>query len=231
MKIDRILFWFKDGNQELIELNKRFYGLSVLLGRLLNKYYVGKKIKFINLDLATENTYDIHKNLPKNRSYYYGGHLRFYGVFDRQEFESLSFNKQKLQLWEKTHEFLSISSRETKNLPLMDAVNKAFKEGLDIELNTNLELLKTEFESNGAHFTAFVIVMFDLEHMTSKIVLKQKDETVFEKEIDKTENGVEMFLDIYKKIEKTDNYIVIKGHGEIDYLPLKISLKNIPSLN
>lgn len=50
MKIERTLFWFRDGNEKLLHLNEYFYGLSVLLNNLLNDKYEGKRIQFINID-------------------------------------------------------------------------------------------------------------------------------------------------------------------------------------
>ena len=77
MNIERTLFWFKDGDELLISINEDFFGLATLLNRLLNEKYNGKKIKFINLDFATDKTYDLHTNLPKEHPYYFGGHLRY----------------------------------------------------------------------------------------------------------------------------------------------------------
>lgn len=90
MKIDRTLFWFKDGDEQLISLSDIFFGLATLLNRLLNEKYEAKKIKFINIDFSTNKTYELYPALPKGEPYFYNGHLRYFGVFDKNKFSNLS---------------------------------------------------------------------------------------------------------------------------------------------
>src|SRR5438128_494733 len=50
MKIGRTLFWFKDGDEQALDLNERFFAYGTFLNRLLNEHYSGKKLKFININ-------------------------------------------------------------------------------------------------------------------------------------------------------------------------------------
>jgi hypothetical protein len=72
MKIGRTLFWFEDGDESLSTIDHDFYGLSILLNRLLNEKYDGKSIQFINIYFSTEKTYELYPNLSKEKHYYYG---------------------------------------------------------------------------------------------------------------------------------------------------------------
>ena len=56
MKIDRTLFWFIDGENQLNLVNDDFFGIATLLNRLMNETYDGKKIKFINIEFSTDRT-------------------------------------------------------------------------------------------------------------------------------------------------------------------------------
>lgn len=90
MNIERTLFLFQDGDERVNNLSDDYFGLGNLLNRLLNEVYDGKKIKFINLYFHTNKTYALYPVIPKEESYYYGGHLKYYGVFDKEQFEKLS---------------------------------------------------------------------------------------------------------------------------------------------
>ena len=63
--------------------------------------------------------------------------------------------------------------------------------------------------------------------MYSKFTLEKSGEIVYEKDIDKTKNGVEFFLEIYKAIEFDGKNIIIKGRTDVSYLPLKIPLNPV----
>lgn len=222
MKITRTLLWFKDGEEVLLQLNERFFGLSTLLNRLLNENYDGKKIKFINIDFSTEKTYKIHIDLPQNDAYYYGGHLRYYGVFDLEKFEKLSDIEQNKLAWNKACDYLRLASKLTKNEKLFEACNYAYKKGMELGLNPDYRVIENDINIFGKKLRASVWINFNQEGMTSKFTLEENSNILFEKKIDKAKHGIEFFLEIYKKIEISGNEITIEGHKEIEYLPLKI---------
>lgn len=92
-KIERVLFWFKDGGEDLTTLNNQFFGLAILLNRLINEVYEGERIKFINIDFASDEKYKIFPQIAKNFIHYYnrgGGHLRYYGELDFMDFYNLN---------------------------------------------------------------------------------------------------------------------------------------------
>jgi hypothetical protein len=227
MKIERVLFWFKDGNEMLTGLNEDFFALGILLNRLLNEKYDGKKIKFINLDFATSGTYELHPSLPKEEPYYYGGHLRYYGVFDKGHFDKLSRAEQNKYLWDKAFKNLSKSADLLKNRKLQEAAEFAHKKGIEINLNPDYRMVEADISVSGQQLKASVWVNFKEDGMYSKLTLEKGGETVFEKDIDRTRKGVEFFLEMYQGIELENNNIVIKGHNGVDYLPLKIPLDQV----
>ncbi len=54
MKIERTLFWFKDEDGQLTNLDDSYFAWGTMLNRLLNQVYNGKRIKFINIDFITD---------------------------------------------------------------------------------------------------------------------------------------------------------------------------------
>lgn len=225
MKIDRTLFWFKDGDEALLPLNERFFAYGTLLNRLLNETYNGKKIKFINIDFSTEETYVLHKNLPKNSAYAYNGHLRYFGVINLENFAELDEYEQKYFLWDKAYKYLNILSDETKNKDLKAAVEHAYKSGLANKLNPDFRVVVSEIVIHGVRLIASIWINFERDEMYSKLTLSKDNEIIFEKNIDKTKNGVEFFLEMYKAIEVQGDSIVIKGHKDVDYLPLYVPIE------
>lgn len=227
MKIDRILYWFCDGDEMLPPLNEVFFGVGVLLNRLLNEFYDGKKLKFINLEFSTEKTYELHSNIPRDEPYYYGGHLTYYGLFNRVEFNTLNWTEKKRHVWDRTHQYLIKSAESMKNKKLIEAVDKAYSKGLDLGLNPDYRMVESDIIILGQELKVSVWVNFKEDGMYSKLTLEDRESILFEKHIDKTKNGVEFFLEMYKSVNLENDNIVIKGLRDVDYLPLKIPLQEI----
>lgn len=224
MNIERTLFWFKDGDEQLMSINEDFFGVSTLLNRLLNEKYDGKKIKFINLDFSTNMTYELHPALPKDTSYHYGGHLRYYGVLDLAKFNLLNWSKKKHYVWERAYDYIKKSAEATKNKKLLDAVEYAYSKGIEKNLNPDFRLLDIIINISNHQFRSSLWIIFKEDGMYSKLSIENDAEVVFEREIDKTQKGVEFFLEIYKALEFDGSNIIIKGQKDVDYLPLKIPL-------
>jgi len=227
MKIDRTLFWFKDGDEQLNNLTNDFFGLSFLLNRLLNEKYDGKKIKFINIDFLTENTFKLYPILPRETPYYYNGHLRYYGLFDLNLFESLSIEEQYNFVWEKAHKYLIEAAKSNKNPKLMEAANYAYEKGYELELNPDFKVVDVLIPIEGNEIRASIWILFQNDGMVSKFTLQRSENLIFEKVLDKTEKGVEIFLEMYKAIVIENGNIIIKGRKDIASLPLKIPLSQI----
>jgi hypothetical protein len=229
MKIGRTLFWFKDGNDVLLSLNERFFGLGTLMNRLLNEVYKGPSIKFINVDFATEKTYVLNPILPKEKPYYYGGHLTFYGLFDRSHFDKLQIGEQASFLWNRAFEYLTIAAKSIPNEKLQTAVEYAYKKGFAIDLNPDYRLVEASVSLLGHSLKASIWVNFRENEMISKLILEEQGKTIYEQEIDHSKNGVEFFLEMYKDIEVIADSIVIKGRKDAANLPMKIPLEKIIS--
>ena len=224
MNIERTLFWFQDRDEQITSLSEDFFGLSILLNRLLNEKYDGKKIKFVNIYFYTDKTYEMYPMLPKETPYYFGGHLKYYGAFNKMEFMSLNKLEQYKLVWRNTHKYLIESANAMKNNKLAESADYAYHKGLLVDLNPDYRLLETSVTISGKHIRASVWINFKEDGMYSKLTIEEEEVVIFEKEIDKTKNGVEFFLEMYKSIVFEGNDIVIKGRKDVDYLPLKIGL-------
>jgi hypothetical protein len=216
------------GDEMLITLNEDFFGLATLLNRLVNNKYEGKKIKFINIDFATTRTYELHNKIPKDQAYYFGGHLRYYGLFNREEFNKLSKIEQNKYIWDQAFEYLNRSAKFINNHKLLEALSYAYTEGLSLSLNPNFRVVEKDFNINEQKVKASVWINFAEDGMYSKITLEKSGKVFFEKQIDKVKKGNEFFLEIYKDIEIDHHNIIIKGRKDVDYLPLKIPFSVIP---
>ena len=227
MNIGRTLYWFKDGDETLISLNEDFFGLGTLLNRLLNEKYDGKKVKFINIDFSTNKTYELFPILPKNEPYYYGGHLRYYGLFDLNQFNEFNWDEKKLYVWENSIQYIKKSADFIKNKKLLDAAEYAYNKGFENDLNPDYRLLESNFFVSEKQFHTSLWINFKENGMSSKLTIENEGKVIFEMEIDKTPKGIEFFLEMYKEMEFDGDNIIIKGLKGVDYLPLKIPMKNI----
>ncbi|MHA3789598.1 hypothetical protein ACX0HA_15410 [Flavobacterium hauense] len=224
MNIERTLFWFND-KESLININDDFFGIGILLNRLLNEIYNGKKIKFINIEFNTEETYNLYPIMPKDSPYYYGGHLTYYGIFDLSEFNTLSIEGKTKYIWDKAYHYLTKSAEEMKNRDLLEAAKYAYNKGLKIGLNPDYRIVETDVIISGETIKAAVWINFKEDGMYSTFTLEKEGFIIFEKNIDKTKKGIEFFLEMYKAISFENNIFIVKGRKDVEYLPLKISLK------
>lgn len=222
MKIDRTLFWFKNGDESLLILNDYFFSLGNLLNRLLNEVYNGKKIKFININFYSNDTYHLYPVLPKNEPHFGGGHLRYNGLLDFLKFDVLGEEAQKYFIWGKSFEYLQKTARELKNDDLLEASQYAYQKGIEMKLNPDYRMVEADVMLFGQPLKAAIWLNFKEDKMYSKLTLEKNEEIIFEKHIDKTKNGIEFFLVMYKGIEVKDNVVIVKGHKDVDYLPLEI---------
>lgn len=227
MKIKRTLFWFEDGDKVLTGLNEDFFGLAILLNRLLNEKYNGKNIKFLNIYFSTEKTYQSTPHIKRGSAYFYGGHMHCYGEFDEEQFHSLGWPERQKFIWDKAYHYLCEAAKFLKNEELLNATEYANKKGIELNLDPDYRLVEAELDVCGQKLKASVWVDFRKDGMYSKFTLEKGTEIVFEMPIDKTKNGVEFFLEIYKEIKVENENILIKGHREVDYLPLKIPFGDV----
>jgi hypothetical protein len=51
------------------------------------------------------------------------------------------------------------------------------------------------------------------------------ERSVFEKVIDKTKKGVEMFLEIFKNIISVGNIIIINGPKDVEGFPISVTIE------
>lgn len=227
MNIGRTLFWFKDGNESLIDLDERFFSLATLLNRLMNEVYNGKKIEFINIDLSTQKTYDLYPILPKGREYFYGKQLKFYGTIDLAEFVKFSDEKQRHFIWQLAFEYLQLAAKALNNKELTQASEYAFFKGLDLDLDPDFKVVETSSFIGGRSLNFAIWINFRKEGMYSNLIVEKDGERIFQRELDKTKNGIEFFLEMYKSIQVDENMIIVKGRKDVSYLPLRIPMNEV----
>jgi len=230
MTIDRTLFWFRDGNDQIISLSEDFFGLSNLLNRLLNEKYAGRRIKFINIYFCTPRTYELYPTPPEEIINFHGGHLTYYGKFEKEEFTKLSTLAQYQFVWEQACKYLSESASKMKNDKLLSAIKYAYERGYEIHFDTSFEVLKQDVFINGELIKASIWILFGDKEMTSKLTLQRNGKLVYEEQLARTNNGVEVFLELYKTISVEGNHIVIQGRKDVEGLPVFIPISEIKKM-
>lgn len=227
MKIGRTMFWFKDGREAFYSLTEDFFGLATLLNKLLNEKYSGKRIQFINIDFATARTYELFPVLPKDQPYYYKTQLRYYGLFDKDNFLKLDKESQAMFIWSKVYEYLSKAAKLIKNESLFEATAYAYEKGIEINLNTDYPVLTKKVMISGNEVEASLWIFFRDDAMYSSFRVTKNGKIIFEKNIDKGGKSVEFFLEMYTAIDFDGSGFIIRGKHDVENLPLKIPLTEI----
>ncbi|TPG36296.1 hypothetical protein [Flavobacterium pectinovorum] len=222
--IERTLLRFNDGIDAINLLNDRFNFLAILLNRLLSEKYNGKKIKFLNI-FFYETSEKLLKAYGKEYFlHYYGGQFTYKKVIDYDYFYSLSFNDQKIFIWEKACEMLQFAGKELKNESLLISSEYAYNKGLEMNLNADYRMIENDVVLFEENYKAAVWVNFLDNKMEANFTLEKDNNIVLKKIIDQVPNGNVFFLTMFKKIEQKDSdTIIIKGLKDADYLPLEIN--------
>ncbi|SFH01478.1 hypothetical protein SAMN05421739_10563 [Pontibacter chinhatensis] len=223
--IDRLLFWFYDGEEKLDENTKRFFPLAMLLNRLLNETYEGKKIKFLNLKFYTQASYEGNQQLELNYTHSYGGHVHHNALFNRTELEALALPEQKKLLWKRACETLNLVAHDLRNASLSVSAGTAYDKGIEIGLNEDFVMRCANFQIHGHLVKVSILARFVGDRVFSILTVQSDNELILEDEIDRTDSDIEFFYTIYKKIElDKSNNIVIKGHYGVGYLPMTVPI-------
>lgn len=221
LTIERSLFWFIN-QDDLVDLNHKFYFLGNLLNRLLCHEYNGKKLKFLNLEFYNNSDKLIKAYGKEYFLHYYGGQLTYKKVVDLNYFLKLNYEGQKLFIWEQAYEMLQFASKELKNDSLLISSDYAYKKGLELNLNADYRMIDKEVVLFGVNYKAAVWLNFLENEMHANFTLEKDNNIVFKKYIEKGPNGMGFFFVMFKKIEQIDNLIIIKGVKDLEYLPLKL---------
>jgi hypothetical protein len=219
----RLLFWFRDSDFQLYDYTVKFGPLAMLLCRLINENYSGKKIKFININFCSPQIYIDNKSLKENYTHEFGGDIRHNSIFYKNEFDKLDFEIQKKQLWNFLFEIMLKIASDTKNIDLKSSVESAFKKGIENGLLEDfilLEEIKTIKEKN---IRVELWANFENSKVFANLKIYVDNDIKYSKLIDSSSSDNEFFYTMFKKIiiDEKGN-IVIKGHYEIEYLPIKI---------
>lgn len=225
--IGRTLLWVKNENGNDQILTEKVYFLSVLLGRLLNRYYKGPSFKLINIYFCTQSYYEKFPQIELGDVHYVrhnNGVLAYQGFIDIQLFESLDSKGQALLLWKNAIDYLVISGKKIGNYNLVQSSEKALVEGLQTNLVADYRVIEKSFTTRNGSFLAAVWINFNENSMSSKFAIENNGIIVFEQAIDETRLGIEYFLEIYKSIIVEGEIAIVFGDKDVDYLPLKIKI-------
>ncbi|WP_342333214.1 hypothetical protein [Pedobacter sp. FW305-3-2-15-E-R2A2] len=177
-KIERILFWFKDGDVPLHELTPKYFGLATLLKNLINLRYTGKKIKFVNLKFSSRRTFELYPVIPENHVHSgrdSGGRLTVYGVINFHDFNTLNEDEKTRFLWEEAHRVLSICAKSTKNDSLLEANDFAYRRGIETNFNTDYQLMEREIVLDKILYENSKIWNYCSVCFTSNIFIPKQD--------------------------------------------------------
>lgn len=102
----------------------------------------------------------LHPILPKDEAYYYGGHLKYYGLFDVYQFNFLSWNEKKIYVWGKAYIYIKKSAVFIENHQLFDALEYAYSKGIEINLNPDYRLMELNIAVSEQQFIVALWINF-----------------------------------------------------------------------
>lgn len=228
MKIERVLFHFKIGNESLNETNLDFFEIGYLLTRLLNNYYVGKKkLKFVNIYFCTEETFELFPLAPKGGYHFGGGDLTCYLLFDYELFKSCTDLEKIKYVWKAGCEIFREFALDKKNKELAEAIDLGYAQGFNINFNPDYQVVQDTINVFDRELDASIWIAFEKDAMYSKLVIEYKGTVIFRADLESASRGNEFFFVMYKGIVVKDDKIVIKAQREADPATLKFRLKDL----
>jgi hypothetical protein len=226
----RLLFWFRDSDSQLYNYTVKFGPLAMLLSRLINENYTGKKIKFININFCSSQVYIDNKGIKENYTHEFGGDIRHNSIFYKNEFDKLDFQNQKKQLWNSLLEIMFKIASDTNNSNLKSSIEIAHRKGIEYDLLEDFILLEEIKVIKGKKIKAELWATFENSKVFANLKIYVDEVMKYSKLIDSSTSENDFFYTMFKKIDIDKNAnLVIKGHSEVEYLPLKIALDELIS--
>lgn len=223
--IEKVFISFSDENGPINDLNKKFYGTSFLLQSLINKYLNNENFKLISIEFKTQSYFDKFPEPEKNYIHFYNGPkkvIRCYPEIDLSFFNNKTDKELIKYIWTISCEMLKKAFESTKKDSLINLIEDVYKEGNDIDLNTTYCALNNLFTINSREFNAKINYHFKDKGARVYLSIYEKNTLLWELKLDETDQNYEFFFEMFKKIEYTPDYIIIKGDKDVEYLPLKI---------
>jgi hypothetical protein len=226
--IVRLMFWFRDGEEQLYEYTVKFGSLAMLLNRLISENYLGKKINFLNIYFNTQSTYDHYEKLELNYTHSGGGNIQHNSIFLREEFDPKPIAEQKRLLWDLALGVMIKIADDTENFDLKTCSETAYKKGIEQSLREDFILLRESNKIEENELKAELWAEFEENKVSARFKIFNNEELIFNKVIDSTRPDVEFFYEMYKKIIfDPKGKIIIKGHYEVEYLPLIVEVSEL----
>lgn len=241
-KIKRFQLVFRHKEDRLGYFENTIFPLAMLFMHSINKYYSAGKADINVIDFWTEATYKIYPTRECGFTTFFRG-LTHFTKIEESFFTELTYQERKSYLWERVYQIFKEILPKVKQFDLLEAVEKAYQDGLAVGLNPDFRVLEKDVILYDIHFKASVWMTFNednissfntpfrqfdgqhlfTEDVISKFTLERDGVVVYERELDTGSMGNEYFLTVYKKIEQIkENTLVIKGHYDMETLPLKI---------
>jgi len=187
-------------------------------------------MKFVNIYFRTLKYYNANPNMVKNHLHYYNGHFTYDDVFDIEGFNKMKSKEQDYFIWNRACSILKESAGVLNNINLESAIEKVRQKGIDLNLNADFRKIEKVISLFDLSLLASVWICFNEGEMLSKFTLEDKNRVIYEFDMDKTKKCNGFFLVMYKDIKVKNSTVTIKGHKDVDYLPLKIPIR-IEDLN
>jgi hypothetical protein len=219
--IDRALVWFKDGNGTRLDLNYKYYPLSVLYTSLLRERYQGKKIQFINVNFKSEKHYQLYPKDLRHNLHFHGGHFNYNDVFDFDHFNAMSEEQKKIFIWCRVNEIMAAAAETLGNTELEKANEYAYNTGMERSLNADYKILETEVVLFEQAVKAAIWYMFKEDGMYSYLVLTRDEKELFRKELAKGALGNPFFLVMYKRITANRDTLTIEYVRSAETRPVR----------
>lgn len=225
-RIERTLMSFYDGTEFMGDLQMRYYPFGYLLNNLLSDLYPNSRLKFINIYYNTKETFQLNNSISKDQVYLYKGYLTYHAEFDLAAFNSFDQEAQDLLIWNTACKYLENAGDKLDDSRLKNTVVAAHRIGIERKLNTDQILFKKDIIVHEKSMEASVWIIFNtsIDKMSTWFKLKFRNKIIINRKIGQTSIGIEFFFEIFRDIEVVNDFIVIKGSKEVDYLPFSIKI-------
>jgi hypothetical protein len=105
--------------------------------------------------------------------------LKYYGVLDYNYFLSISKKKQIVKIWKMAYHAFQECAHFLNNNDLLTASKYAYEKGIEIDYNTDLEVLKVELNLYNETYNASILITTDDEGMKANLILMKGQHKVY----------------------------------------------------
>ncbi|RYZ54151.1 MAG: hypothetical protein EOP49_05790 [Sphingobacteriales bacterium] len=181
----------------------------------------------MNLYYRSQATYEKYRFVKYGFSFSRELGFVYFDLLDFDEYLGMSVDQRRRYIWDRSIATLKKFGEERKIGNLPEAAEQANAAAISNGFNPDYKQIELHFEFEGQPYYSFLEFQFFEDRVSAVLSIFRAEMEVYKNVLETTQTDIEFFYEIYKKLVFEKGILTLKGHYEVDYLPLKIKIAEL----